>query len=464
MHADTLISGAEIVTATGRQSGAIAIRDGKISAIVSEPREIVAARTVDASGLVLFPGAIDMHSHHREPGFTHKEDIVTATSGCAAGGVTSTFAMPNVQPPPNTPAILRDMMALYEQKAIVDWNINPSAINVDQLEPMSKMGIAAFKIFMVVDTGRDYPHMPGIGTHDHGKLMEIMEECARIDVPLMVHPHDQHIMDHIEQQYWARGERDARAYAKAYAHADGVIWDSAIGTLLTLQKATGCHLHILHVQTRGSVAMIREAKARGQKVTCEINPWALFLGCDWENIERLGSYALSYWVQQQHVPVLWEALNDGTIDIIATDHAPHTRPEKDVGWQDGWKAHTGTPSTQEYVSLFFDAALAGKMSLERLVEATSASPARLFRLAHKGRIEPGADADLVLIDPNASFTITNETTLNKSGWTPYDGTTVRGVIKETFVRGTTVYAGGKVVGAQGGGKQAVADRRVPASA
>jgi dihydroorotase len=464
MQADTLISGAEIITHTGRQSGAVAIKDGRISAVIADPRELTAKRTIDAKGLMLLPGAIDMHSHHREPGFTHKEDIISATSGCAAGGVTSTFAMPNVQPPPNTPERLRDMMGLYEKKAIVDWNINPSAINVDQLEPMSKMGIAAFKIFMVVDTGRDYPHMPGIGTHDHGKLMAIMEECARVDVPLMVHPHDQALMDHIEQQYWARGERDALAYAKAYAHADGVIWDSAIGTLIRLQRATGCHLHILHTQTRGSVAMIREAKARGQRVTCELNPWALFLGCDWKNIERLGSYALSYWVQEQHVPALWEALNDGTIDIIATDHAPHTREEKEPGWKDGWKAHTGTPSTQEYVSMFFDAALAGKMTLERLVEATSASPARLFRLARKGRIEVGADADLVLIDPNASFTITNETTLNKSGWTPYAGKTVRGVVKETLVRGTTVYENGKVVGDPGTGHQAVADRRIPVTA
>jgi dihydroorotase len=458
MDVDTLITGGEIVTARGRQHEAIGIRDGVIVALVSDPSEIKAAKTIDARGLMILPGAIDVHSHHREPGFTHKEDIISATSGCAAGGVTSSFAMPNVQPPPNTAERLRDMIALYQKKAIVDWNINPSAVNIDQLEPMSKMGIAAFKIFMVVDTGRDYPHMPGIGVHDHGKLMAIMQECARLDVPLMVHPHDQELMDHIEHEYWDRGERDALAYAKAYAHADGVIWDSAVGMLIRLQRATGCHLHILHVQTRGSIEMIRDAKARGQRVSAEINPWALFLGCDWKNIERLGSYALSYWVQEQHVAPLWEALRDGTIDIIATDHAPHTHAEKEVGWQDGWKAHTGTPSTQEYVPMFFDAAQAGKIPLERLVEATSTGPAQLFRLERKGRIEVGADADLALIDPNVSWTITNETTLNKSGWTPYAGKTVKGQIAYTLVRGAVVYEHGKVVGAPGTGQQAAASR------
>ncbi len=242
------------------------------------------------------------------------------------------------------------------------------------MEAMTATGIAAFKIFMVVDTGRDYPHMPGIGVHDHGKLLRIMQRCAELDVPLMVHPHDQALMDVIEQTYWDRGERDALAYARAYAAHDGVIWETAIATLLRLQKAAGCHLHILHTQTAGSVQLIREAKAAGQKVTCEINPWALFLGCEWSAIQRLGSYALSYWVPEKNVPGLWEGLNDGTIDIIATDHAPHTREEKEVGWTDGWKAHTGTPSTQFYLSMFLTAAQEGKISLERVPRHVRPSP------------------------------------------------------------------------------------------
>ena len=162
---------------------------------------------------------------------------------------------------------------------------------------------------------------------------------------------------------------------------DGVIWETAISMLLRLQRAAGCHLHILHTQTSGSVELIRQAKRRGQKVTCEINPWALFLGCDWSAIERLGSYALSYWVPEKNVPGLWEGLGDGTIDIVATDHAPHTREEKEIGWTDGWKAHTGTPSTQFYLSMFLTAALEGKIKLERVVEATSTAPARHVRPA-----------------------------------------------------------------------------------
>jgi len=274
----------------------------------------------------------------------------------------------------------------------------------------------------------------------------------------MFHPHDQALMDHIEKKYWERGERDAIAYAKAYSAHDGVVWDSAIGTLLRLQKATGVHLHLLHIQTAGSVELIRKAKAEGQKVTCEINPWALFLGNDWSAIERLGSYALSYYVPEKNTPVLWEALNDGTIDIFASDHAPHTREEKELGWTDGWKAHTGTPSTQFYMRFLVDAAAQGKISLERVAEITSTAPAEIFRLKDKGHIEPGYHADLVLYDLDAESEIRDEDLLGIIGWSPYAGLKSRGVPVRTILRGRTVFQDGKVTGKAGGGKLAAATR------
>ena len=247
------------------------------------------------------------------------------------------------------------------------------------------MGVPAMKVFMVVDTGRDYPHMPGIGVHDHGQLMAVMEACAAADIPLMIHPHDQSLMTHIEQGFWDRGERDALAYAKAYAAHDGLIWESAIAFLLRLQAATGVHLHLLHIQTEGSVDLLRRAKDRGQRVTAEINPWALFLGNDWKNIEKWGSYALSYYVPEHNTPDLWQALNDGTIDIVATDHAPHTREEKEIGWTDGWKAHTGTPSAQHYLSLMLTAAHEGLIppATRRAIDQPR-SPAQIFKIAPQG--------------------------------------------------------------------------------
>ncbi len=456
---DTLIKNARIIAADGETQGSVGIKDGIIVDIYAPGEEPEATETMDASGLALLPGAIDMHSHHREgsePGFEYKDTIYTSTQQCAAGGVTTSVAMPNVTPPPNSLDLLKKQFAVYEKDAVVDWNFNPAPTILDEVPAMSKEGIAAFKFFMVVDTGRNYPHMPGIGVHDHGKILEIMKACAAVNVPLMVHPHDQALMDSIEQEFWDRGERDALAYARAYAAYDGVIWETAIATLLRLQQAAGCHLHILHTQTAGSVQLIREAKARGQKVTCEINPWALFLGNDWSAIERLGSYALSYWVPEVNTPGLWEGLNDGTIDIVATDHAPHLAEEKEVGWTDGWKAHTGTPSTQFYLSMFLTAALEGKISLERVVEACSTAPARIFGIEKKGELKPGNFADLVLVDLETKYEIADEDVLSLTGWSPYAGRELTGKPVTTMVRGKVVYKDGKVVGERGFGQQAIA--------
>lgn len=453
---DTVVKGGHIITSTSRFAASVGIRGGKIAGIYQPGSEPDAAEVIDATGLAVLPGVVDTHSHHREPGFTHKEDIESATRACAAGGVTTTVAMPNVYPPPTTLERLESMFALYRQKAVVDWNVNPAGTDLQQIPRMAATGVPAMKIFMVVDTGRDYPHMPGIGVHEHGKIMAIMEACAAADIPLMVHPHDQSLMSHIEEGFWARGERDALAYAKAYASHDGLIWESAIALLLRLQRATGVHLHLLHIQTEGSVELLREAKGRGQRVSAEINPWALFLGNDWANIERLGSYALSYYVPEKNTPALWKGLNDGTIDIVATDHAPHTREEKEVGWTDGWKAHTGTPSAQHYLSLLLDAADKGLISYERVVDATSTRPARLFRLRDKGRIEVGADADLVLADLEAESEISDAEVLSRNGWTPYAGVRVKGVPRRTLLRGRTVFLDGEVTGEPGYGAQAVA--------
>jgi dihydroorotase len=454
---DLLIRNTEIVTAEGRTRGSIGIRGEHIAGVYEPGAEPPAKETVAGDRLATLPGVIDMHSHHREgaaKGYEYKETILTATRQCAAGGITTSVGMPNVVPPPNSVERLKAQFALYEKSAIVDWNFNPAGTVIEEIPQLAKQGIAAFKIFMVVDTGRDYPHMPGIGVHDHGKIMAIMEACAAANVPLMVHPHDQALMDHIEKAFWARGERDALAYARAYSARDGVIWDTAIQTLLRLQRATGVHLHVLHTQTSGTVEMLREAKRRGQRVTAEINPWALFLGCDWAAIERLGSYALSYYVPEKNLPVLWDAVNEGTIDILASDHAPHTREEKEIGWKDGWKAHTGTPSAQHYLSMLLDAAHHGRTTLEQVVRITSAAPAAIFGFKGKGRIQVGCDADLVLVDLAAEQEIRNEDTLGLIGWTPYAGRKVRGVPVRTLVRGRTVFADGKVVGEPGYGKMA----------
>ncbi len=456
MSHDVVIRGATAVLEDGVRRADIGIDGERIAEVAAAGSLPKGKREIDAADLVALPGVIDMHSHHREPGFTHKEDLVTMGRQCAAGGVTTSVAMPNVSPPPTTAADLDAMLEIYRRRAMVDWNVNASGVQLDEIPKLAERGILAFKIFMVVDTGRSYPHMPGIGLHEHGELYERMQAVKRTGLPLMIHPHDQSLMDAIEREYWARGERDFRAYAKAYAHDDGVIWDTAVAVLLRLQEATGVRLHLLHTQTRRVVEMLRAAKAAGRPISAEVNPWCFWLGNDWATIERLGSYALSYYVAPHHSEAVYAGFRDGTVDMMATDHAPHLREEKEPGWTDGWKAHTGTPSTQFYLSFLLTDVAAGKLTWERVADATATRPAKIFGLyPKKGAIRAGADADVVLVDPARRHTISDADVLSKCGWTPYAGRAVTGIPVYTLLRGGVILDEGRIRVREGAGRQAV---------
>ncbi|MFD9943462.1 dihydroorotase family protein [Nonomuraea sp. NPDC059023] len=446
------IAGGTVVTPAGRLDADVLVSGGKIAGLVSREVE-TGDQVVDATGKLVLPGMVDVHVHTREPGFTHKEDILTTTRQAAAGGVTTIFGMPNLDPPTTTAETLRDVLSRYAATSIVDYNHNPAATLTDQVPKMAEMGIRAYKVYMVVDTGRTYPHPAGTGMHDHGDLLRMMDTIAATGKRFIVHPHDQALMDYIEGRYLERGENTPQAYAQAYAEREGVIWDTAIDVVLRLAEASGCPVHLAHMQTRRSVDAVRRAKARGVDVTCEVNHWMPFLA-RWEHVERLGPYALSYWVPDDAREAVWDGMRDGTIDIAASDHAPHTREEKEIGWTRMWSSHTGTPGIQYFYPLLLNAALSGQITLERVVEMAAETPARKFGLPTKGALLPGRDADIVIADPDAPWTITDADVLSRVGWTPYAGVTCGVRIDRTFVRGVEVYGDGQVVGHPGHGQQA----------
>lgn len=455
MAVDLRISNGTVVTPAGVTTTDILVHQGRIAGLVDPGLAVEpVGRVIDARGKHVLPGMVDVHVHTREPGYTHKEDIATATAQAAAGGVTTIFGMPNLQPPTTTLAALEEVLALYAAKAMVDWNHHPAATVPDEIERMAKTGVRGFKVYMVVDTGRTYPHPAGTGMHAHGDLLRVMDRIAPTGLRLIVHPHDQSVMDYIEGGYLERGENTPQGYARAYAARDGVIWDTACDVIIRLAEAADCPLHVVHMQTRRSIDAVRRAKARGLDVTCEVNHWALFLS-RWEHVERLGPYALSYYVPPDAREAIWEGIADGTIDLLASDHAPHLREEKEVGWTRMWSAHTGTPGIQYQYPLLLDAVRGGRLTLERAVELVSAAPARSFGLdRQKGGIVPGKDADLVVVDLDAPWTIRNEGVLSRCGWTPYDGVECAARVERTLVRGVDVFAAGEVVGRPGLGRMA----------
>lgn len=450
---DLVITGGTIHVPGGPVTGShLGIRDGKIVAIEAGLYDAGAGKVIDASGLDVLPGAIDTHSHHRDPGFTHKEDITTATSAAALGGITTSVGMPNVQPPTTTPERYAEVIANGEQKAIVDFNHNPAPTQREHIAELAAMGALGFKVYMVVDSKRSYPHMPGLGVHEHGDLLQISEQVAASGRVLMVHPNDQSILGVLEERAWAAEDFGFRNYAYAEAALDGVVWNVAVAVLLELQRVTSVPLHVLHMMNPGMIRLVRNVKADDQDVTCEVNPFALFLS-DLEAISHLGPLALGRCIPAPWLDALYSAIADGTIDVLGSDHAPHTLAEKEVGWENMWRAPSGTPQLQHYLPRLLHETVTGKLQMADVIRITATNPARRFGLyPRKGALIPGADADIAIVDVRTARPVREDNIASRAGYTPYAGMNLYGSVVTTLVRGTVVADNGEVTVGPGYGQ------------
>lgn len=453
MKADLVIRNGAVVTPGGVVQANIAVKGGRIVGMSSGELTPDADEMIDAAGLVVLPGGVDTHTHLREPGFTHKEDIQSGTRAAVAGGYTTVSGMPNVQPITTTVQRYLDLIEVYAANSLVDFNHNPAPTRLEEVQALADAGALGFKIYMITDKGTDYPHMPELGVHHQGRLFEIAEEVGKTGLPLMVHPNNQELLETLSDRAIKAGDTSYQTVAQLSASYDGIIFDSAISYLCRMQEVLGFRLHVLHLRSPRSLEVLRAAKRAKQAVTVETNPHMLFLCNDWEEIERLGPYALNLWNGPNTTDLLWECVNDGTIDVIGSDHAPHLREEKEIGWTNMFVAANGTPKIQETLPLFLNAVNEGRLSYTRLAEIFSTTPAKIFGLyPRKGVIQVGADADLVVVDPNKEQVLRNEDMLSKCGWTSWDGRRVRGVTVHTLVRGTFAYRDGKVVGKPGHGR------------
>ena len=418
---DLLVKNGEVWTPGGFVAADIAVHGGKVIALGQPPvLPDTADEVIDAKGKKVIPGLIDTHTHHRDPGFTHKEDITTATMAAAAGGVTTSIGMPNVNPPTTTVERYRALIEHHSKNAIVDFNHNPSGTVPEEIPGLAKEGPLAFKIFMVKDTGRDYPHMPGIGINNNGELFKCFETVGNTGLPLMVHPHDQDLMDEIEGRYWKKEDRSPQAYAKAYRDYDGIIWDTAMATLFRMQKALGARLHILHMTTPEGIAMLRRAKDEGRPCSCEVNPWAMFLGT-WGKLEKMGTVALGL---RGHRPMsmgcgkkrsmILELLNDRDRSCTA-----HKRRER--SWLVRYvELSGGELQIQDYLSLFLDAVSPGScQSIAWCGSRHSIRPRFLTSIRRRVCCSPGSDADIVIVDMNKKEVISVRDHCTEVGWTPY---------------------------------------------
>lgn len=452
---DLVVKSARILAAGGWFDGAIAVRDGQIAALVGpgEAAQLAAERTIDAGDQVVIPGLVDTHAHFRDPGYTYKEDVEAGTRAAVAGGVTTVFDMPNVNPPTTTAERLRAHLDNAAGKTIIDIGHNASGVVPENLAELAEAGATAFKVWQMQDIGRDYPHPPGTSITNDQVLYRVFEEAAKTRLPLYVHPHNQDLYDLFVRRAQERWGMDFRSYARALRDGDGVVLNSAIAQLLEFQRSTGARLHILHVSTRDGIEMIRRAKQQGRPVTAEANPFAMFLTNNWELIEQKGPYCLGFWVPEEDNPAMWEAIVDGTIDVVGSDHGPHTKEEKEVGWQDMYTAPGGQPMIQHYLQLMLTKVHEGVLSLERVVEIASTAPAKLAGYyPQKGSIQVGADADLVVLDLDHEEVLSASNALYRCGWASTEGLKTRGAPVITVAQGRVLYENGKVNAEAGSGR------------
>ncbi|MPZ54130.1 MAG: amidohydrolase family protein [Acidimicrobiia bacterium] len=420
------------------------VRDGVIAALVGPDEEVTAAETIDADGLVVLPGLVDLHAHMRTPGYSHKEDFRTGSMAAAAGGYTTWVDMPNVDPPTTDADTLRDKRELALEESLIDFGHFASGSNPETIAELAKAGATGFKIFMI---GGGYPHDDRIAASSDADLWQSFEAIAPTGLPCLVHPFNQALFDLFSEKELAAGRpRTFHTRAEIYTNRD-VVWSSAVETAIHFHDELGVRLHLLHTHAVGSIARIRAAKARGLGVTAAIDPKYFHL--TEEEMQRLGPRSYhGAWItgDERRLETIWNALADGTIDIIDSDHAPHTLDEIAHMNVDAWKAQGGSPQYDDLLMVLLDDVNRNRLPLATLARLLTENPAKLIgHYPNKGSLLPGTDADIVLIDMEKTTRLTDDRILSKAGWTPYQGRNVKGAPVRTISRGRTVARDGQIV-------------------
>jgi dihydroorotase len=430
---DLVVRRGRIVTPNGTEEADIGIRDGRFAAFGDLARAPAAA-TFEAAGLVVLPGVIDTQVHFREPGLEHKEDLESGTRGAVLGGVVAVFEMPNTKPSTLNAADLGAKLRLAEGRAWSDYAfyMGGSAENIAQLPELERLpGCCGVKVFMGASTGT-------LLVPDDATLDQVLAHGRR---RMAVHCEDEERMN---------ARKALGQVPGATAHLHPVVRDEqsallATQRLLALARKQARPVHVLHVTTAEEMVFLRDHK---DIASVEATPQHLTLAAP-DCYDRLGTFAqMNPPIRDaRHRDALWQAVRDGTVDVIGSDHAPHTREEKSKPYPE---SPSGMPGVQTLLPLLLDHHTAGRLSLQRLVDLTSAGAQRLFNLSRKGRIAMGYDADLTIVDLGARREITEKWMATKSGWTPYAGMTVSGWPKATVIRGRIVMRDDELVGPPAG--------------
>ncbi|MBG0785109.1 MAG: allantoinase AllB [Anaerolineaceae bacterium] len=438
MEVDLIVRNGTIVTSTQESKNAIAIKDGKVLAIDSEENLPAAKATIDAHGNYILPGIIDAHVHFRDPGMTYKEDYQSASLAAAFGGVTLAVDMPNNVPPTDNAAHLLEKTELIRDKSYIDIAlfglIAPE--NMDRIAELAEAGVAGYKVYMGESFG-------GLKNLEDGQLIQAFEEVALTGRRIAFHAETNSLLRHYAEKVMKTGRTDPMAFLESRPIICEV---DSIQKIALYSKYTGAKVHILHVSSKDGAEAIRDWKAAGVDITSETCPHYMFLPSDQymdscKSLLRVNPPVRSI----EHGEYLYQALADGEIDFLTTDHAPHSVEEKIT--EDIWKANSGLLGVETSAQILLSEGVNKRdMPLKRFVEITSEMPAKTWGLwPKKGSLQVGADADITIVDVNKDWKIESDSLHSKhkvTAWQSWEGkgkpvtTIVRGhpiVVDEVFV-------------------------------
>jgi allantoinase len=436
---DLVVTGGTVVFHDGRRRLDIAIAEGHVLA-VGENLAVEGVPTVDATGLLVLPGLVDVHVHLREPGLTEKEDFASGTSAAAAGGVTTVVDMPNTKPPVATAERYRQKLDLVKNKAYVDFGLYGMLDhdNADEIAGMAELGAMGFKLFMGQTTGDN--RCP-----NDAAIFRGLEAAAAVDLVVGVHAENDHLLRMFGDRLQAQGRKDPRAHLEG---RPAFVEVEAITRIVTMATEAKTKLHIHHLSTAAGLQRVMDLRAQGHQVSIEALVSHLFL--DENAYDTYGNLIkLNPPIRPAaDVAALWAGIGRGDVDIVATDHAPHTVAEQ--AETDVWKAYGGFIGVETMLPLMLTAAAQGKLTIEDIVRLCCYTPARRWSMANKGQIAPGFDADFILVDAGADVVLDQTTLHSKHNVTPYNGWQLTGSLVATYLRGGLVYEKGEVLGEPAG--------------
>lgn len=439
----TVVAGGRVAPAT------VGIRDGRVAAVLESAARPPAGEMIDATGLHVLPGLIDTHVHTRHPGVAARETFESGTAAAAAGGITTLFEMPISNVPTNCSVNLEARVAEMIPQAHVDFALYGGAghENVDRIAEQADAGAVAFKTFLQPPPPARLDEFYGLWCTDYARLREVMRAVAATGRRHCFHCEYAPMYQALQAELDANGRREGRAHADS---RPPIVEELAVAMVLALAADTNAAVGVVHGSSARSATLVAEARARGIDATIETCPPYLFLTA--AALDRLGPFAKCNPPLRSHdeVEALWAALNAGRIDYIGTDHSPFLADEK-AGAHDIFAAPPGLCGLEVLAPLMLTAVARGRLTLARMVDLCATRAAQIFAFPAKGRIAPGADADLAFVDLQARWTYDSSRALTRSraNMTIYDGLELQGRVAATFVRGVRVFSDGAIVGPPG---------------